>query len=192
MTKPRKANPDAILDAAAELFASRQFHEVRLDDIAASAHVGKGTLYLYWRSKEDVYLAIIRRGFAAVLDRIRDHPASSQADAWQSLEAIVEALVEFAFKYPGVYRIMRSGILTPEDADIQRVRGLLVEKIVEALQRGIASGVLEDESPELTAQYVLSFVRGAVLYPPEGLTPESLRQHMMRLLRRGLGKEARP
>jgi hypothetical protein len=69
-------------------------------------------------------------------DRIRDHPASSQADAWQSLEAIVEALVEFAFKYPGVYRIMRSGILTPEDADIQRVRGLLVEKIVEALQRG--------------------------------------------------------
>ncbi len=192
MTKPRKANPDAILDAAAELFASRQFHEVRLDDIAASAHVGKGTLYLYWRSKEDVYLAIIRRGFAAVLDRSRDHPATSQADAWQSLEAIVEALVEFAFKYPGVYRIMRSGILTPEDADIQRVRGLLVEKIVEALQRGIASGVLEDESPELTAQYVLSFVRGAVLYPPEGLTPESLRQHMMRLLRRGLGKEARP
>lgn len=192
MTKPRKANPDAILDAAAELFASRQFHEVRLDDIAASAHVGKGTLYLYWRSKEDVYLAIIRRGFAAVLHRIRDHPASSQADAWQSLEAIVEALVEFAFKYPGVYRIMRSGILTPEDADIQRVRGLLVEKIVEALQRGIASGVLEDESPELTAQYVLSFVRGAVLYPPEGLTPEILRHHMMRLLRRGLGKEARP
>jgi len=192
MTKPRKANPDAILDAAAELFASRQFHEVRLDDIAASAHVGKGTLYLYWRSKEDVYLAIIRRGFAAVLDRIRDHPASSQADAWQSLEAIVEALVEFAFKYPGVYRIMRSGILTPEDADLQRVRGLLVDKIVEALRRGIASGVLEDESPELTSQYVLSFVRGAVLYPPEGLTPESLRHHMMRLLRRGLGKEPRP
>ena len=69
---------DAILDAAADLFARRPFHEVRLEEIAANAKVGKGTVYLYWTSKEDVYLAVVRRGFAAVVKRVeRELPICS-------------------------------------------------------------------------------------------------------------------
>ena len=82
MTAHKPNRQDDILDAAADLFASRAFHEVRLDDIAARAHISKGTVYLYWSSKEEVYLAVIRRGFAAVLDRLFAESAVAPPSSW--------------------------------------------------------------------------------------------------------------
>lgn len=190
MTRPRTANPNDILDAAADLFAASHFHEVRLEDIAAKAGVGKGTVYLYWKSKEEVYLAIIRRGFAAVLARIeRDlqtDTLTSSNGTWQNIETIIAAIVEFAFTYPGVYRIMRSGVVKAEDDELQQTREALVGKITDVLSCGVASGELADTCPSLTAQYILSFVRGALLYSPPGLTPEILAAHMTGLLRHGI------
>lgn len=190
MSRPRTANPDDILNAAADLFASRPFHEVRLEDIAARAHVGKGTVYLHWESKEAVYLAIIRRGLAAVVERVERELRSGPAETWTRIAAIIDAMIDFAHAYPGVYRIMRSGSMTPEDADLQHQRARLVDRIVGVLRDGVASGELNDPAPELTAQYILSFVRGALLYPPPGLTPRMLRDHILHVLRRGIGNDS--
>jgi hypothetical protein len=56
------------------------------------------------------------------------------------------------------------------------------------LREGTRSGELDDPHPELTTQFILSFVRGAVLYPPEGMTREALTCHILRLLRSGIGR----
>lgn len=186
---PNKA--DGILSAAAELFATKPFHEVRLDDIAAAAHVGKGTVYLYWTSKEEVYLAIIRRGFKAVCERIERELPGCHGFCWDEVHVIVAALVDFAFAYPGVYRIMRMATLTPEDPELQGMRNALTDRVERVLTAGVASGDVVDACPALTTQYLLSFVRGAALYPPAGLTPELLRDHLINLLRRGLGPGAK-
>lgn len=188
MSRPRIANPDEILAAAAALFATRPFHEVRLDDVAAAAEVGKGTLYLYWHSKEDLYLAIIRQGFSQAVQRVDAHLAAEKGDSLSRLAAIIDSLVDFAFTYPDVYRIMRSGILTPEDPELQRLRATLVDRIVRVLKQGVKAGEIDDPCPALTAQYVLSFVRGALLYPPQGLTPRSLKAHLQRVLTRGIAR----
>lgn len=179
--------PDQILDAAAELFASRQFHEVRLEDIAARARVGKGTVYTYWKSKDEVYLAMIRRGFAAVNARLdRDLPGCG-TDCWSQIRIILQAVIDFAFSHPGVFRIMRSGSLTPEDPDLQHTRRLLTDRIEACLRAGVNAGQIRDTDPRLTTQYLLSFVRGAMLYPPHDLTRDSLLEHMFALLQRGIG-----
>jgi AcrR family transcriptional regulator len=178
--------PDQILDAAADLFATREFHEVRLEDIAARAHVGKGTVYLYWKSKEEVYLALIRRGFAAVNARLdRDLPGCGP-DCWSQLRTILDAVIDFSLSHPGVYRLMRGGTLTAEDPELQRTRSLLSDRIESCLRAGNAAGQIHDSDPRLTTQYLLSFVRGVMLYPPPDLTRESLRDHMFTLLRQGL------
>lgn len=187
MSKQKPNKQDEILEAAADLFASKAFHEVRLDDIASQAKVGKGTVYLYWTSKEEVYLAVIRRGFASVLERLDRELLESSGGAWEKISAVVSGLVGFAYQHPGVYRIMRSGILTPDDAGIQQVRAALAERVTTVLREGTASGELKDPYPELTTQFILSFVRGAVLYPPPGMTREVLVCHMLRMLRSGIG-----
>lgn len=50
-----------ILDAAEAAFGRREFDEVTTDDIAAGAGVGKGTLYRYFPTKEDLYAATLLR-----------------------------------------------------------------------------------------------------------------------------------
>src|SRR5262245_59330110 len=61
-----------ILDAAARLFAGNHFHAVRMEDISTEADVGKGTLYRYFRDKEELYLALLSRAARQIQDRIHE------------------------------------------------------------------------------------------------------------------------
>ena len=185
--RPNPEKLDDILQAAAKLFAAKPFHEVRLDEIAGEAGVGKGTLYVYFESKDDLYIRLIRDGFGRVVGRVRDGLAQARG-AREQLEVIANELVEFAFSYPDLFRVMRSGTFTADDPELQRSRRELAEQIAAVLRQGTSEGMLDDPFPELTTQFILSFVRGAALYPPRGLTREALRAHLLRVLMQGIGR----
>ena len=61
-----------IIDAAIQLFAERPFHEVRMEDIAARAQVAKGTLYLHYKDKEDLFLGIMNDGLQSLVERLEE------------------------------------------------------------------------------------------------------------------------
>lgn len=184
------AKRQEILDAAARLFAARPFHEVRLDDVAAEARIGKGTIYLYFEDKEGLYLSLIREGMSRLVSAVEAQMENPCADVWDRLAAAAEGLIGFASRFPDLFRVMRSGALTADDPELQRSRRELSGLIERAIRDGNEAGQTADPWPELTTQFVLSFVRGAVLYPPEGLTAATLRHHLMGVLRRGIAKEA--
>ncbi len=60
--REKEQRRDEILSAAQALFFSKGLQTATMDEIAARAEVSKGTLYLYYRSKEDLYLAVHMRG----------------------------------------------------------------------------------------------------------------------------------
>ena len=189
MQRPDEAKRRLILDTATRLFATRPFHEVRLDDVAAAAGLGKGTLYIYFASKEALYLALIREGFAEMVEHaLRE--SSAAGCAWQRLRSIVRGLIAFGSKYPDLYRVMRSGMLTPEDPQLLQTRAKLNEIIQGALETGIRAGEIEDPHPDITAQFIPAFVRGALLFPAANLTPAMLEGHIMRVLQRGVSRKA--
>jgi AcrR family transcriptional regulator len=98
----RSADPSKaprIIDSAAQLFAERPYHEVRMDDIAASAGVAKGTLYLHFRDKEALYLALIEDGMRRQLSDIHAH-LDDVSDPFDKLRFIVHAVVGFFDKFP--------------------------------------------------------------------------------------------
>jgi AcrR family transcriptional regulator len=71
----RTADPvktQRIIDAAAQLFAERHYHEVRMDDIAAKASVAKGTIYLHFKDKDNLYQALALDSLKKLSKRIRD------------------------------------------------------------------------------------------------------------------------
>src|SRR5215207_8485134 len=81
---------DKILGAAARLFATHRFHEARMEDIAAAAGVGKGTLYRYFKDKEELYLGLLARAAEDIL--ARQHAAvSAHACPRRRLVAFVAA-----------------------------------------------------------------------------------------------------
>src|SRR4051794_9706402 len=85
---------DKMLDAAARLFGSQRFHEVRMEDIAAEAGVGKGTIYRYFDDKEELYLALVARSSRQYVEGLREkmHAASG---ARARLVAMVDHIISF-------------------------------------------------------------------------------------------------
>src|SRR5205807_6866797 len=69
---------EKILSVAARLFAKQRFHEARMEDIAAAAEVGKGTLYRYFKDKEELYTALLARASEQMSQRLRE--AAGQAE----------------------------------------------------------------------------------------------------------------
>src|SRR6476646_1435773 len=63
---------DAILRAAIDVFAERGYFNAQVADVARSAGVGAGTVYLYFRSKDDLLISIFERGMKEALAEGRD------------------------------------------------------------------------------------------------------------------------
>jgi AcrR family transcriptional regulator len=190
MQRPDEAKRRQIMDAAARLFANREFHEVRLEDVADAAKVGKGTLYVYFSSKDALYLALIREAFGELL-QVAVSGVSHGQDVWEQLRTVVRGVIRFGMAYPDLFRVMRRALPGPEDPAIQEMRCRLTSAIEQILADGNRSGRIDDPHPEITSQFFLSFIRGVLMYPPAGMTAEVLEEHMLRVVRRGIGKEAR-
>ena len=195
-----------ITDAAVRLFAQRPFHEVKLDDVAAAARVGKGTLYLYFKNKHDLYVTLIQDGFAELVDGLREQLAGGaddadhgdggrngngpRVDAWQALERVVGELARFATSHPDLYELMRSVPLSKVRLGKRRQ---LTDLIEHTIRRGTRAGVMCDPNPALTATFIPAMVRAAMLFGPKNVAADELAAHILRLLGKGLSrKEGRP
>lgn len=183
--RPDEAKRREILTVAARLFARRPFHEVKLDEVAAEAGVGKGTLYCYFTSKEDLYFSIVESGFQSVVDEIRVALSQSHDSAWEQLSGIVRQLVAFGGANPDITQIMRTASQSLEPR-IRPIRAELSELIRAVIEHGVAAGELIDRQPALTAQYIPAFIRAARLYGPRDLPDEALADHFLHILGRGL------
>ncbi|GGG15639.1 TetR/AcrR family transcriptional regulator [Paenibacillus abyssi] len=62
---------NAILDAAYRLFGTRGYYETKMSDIAEEAGIAKGTLYLYFSSKEELFTAMTKRDFDGFIHQLR-------------------------------------------------------------------------------------------------------------------------
>jgi AcrR family transcriptional regulator len=179
-----------ILAAAAGLFATKPFHEVKLDHIAAKAKLGKGTIYLYFESKEDLYVGLLLDGMENLLGELEAKVKDSDARGpWEEIEAIVDALLQFGRGFPHLYTLLRAGVAT-SDERLEAKREELAALCTRVIRRGVRSGDLVDPHPELTAQYLLSFCRVAILYAPPSVSPAKLRKHILRVLGRGIRGDA--
>src|SRR5215468_10261708 len=78
-----------ILEAARKVFAQKGFSAATVDDIAASAGVAKGTIYLYYESKRDIYFAALKFGIEQMYSMLTDklNTVSSPEDKLRTLIA---------------------------------------------------------------------------------------------------------
>ncbi|WP_072379641.1 TetR/AcrR family transcriptional regulator [Novosphingobium sp. NDB2Meth1] len=82
---------EALLDAAAEMFAAKGYDGTSIRDIAGAVGMLPGSLYYHFKSKEDLLIAVYRKGVARFEAAIDQALASTGADPWQAIEAACAA-----------------------------------------------------------------------------------------------------
>jgi AcrR family transcriptional regulator len=85
----KEARPDEILAAALESFAERGFAATRLEDVAARAGISKGTLYLYFAGKEELFEAVVRAMLLPNLERVEELAATYEGPSAELLERLL-------------------------------------------------------------------------------------------------------
>jgi AcrR family transcriptional regulator len=105
--RERERRKEEILDAAQRVFVEKGLTIATVDDIAAAAELGKGTLYLHFESKEDIYLALMMRGLR-LLYSVFGEIISHETSVVKILHRLEKAYVEFFNTQRHYFRMLNS------------------------------------------------------------------------------------
>ncbi len=151
-----EARPGELVQAALELFVERGYSSTRLDDVAQRAGVSKGTIYLYYGSKEELMRAAIRLAVQPKLQFAEEAMERSDHSTRELLRMIVTNWLQDYFDSPGSPSRGILKLLVSECRNFPELGHFYVEEVVQRgrgfwlklLQRGIDRGELRAINPE--------------------------------------------
>jgi TetR/AcrR family transcriptional regulator len=146
-TREKERRRKAILDAAKQLFFEQGFTSTTMDQIAGLVELSKGTLYLYFKSKEELYISLLVEGL--VLRNQAFRAAIKNETLWQAnVRAIGWAFFQFSRDYSQFFNIIfqfQHGELTAQISDrlyqrcVKEATGCLAY-LAGAVADGVAAG----------------------------------------------------
>ena len=165
---------ERILNSAAELFAEREFDLVLIDDVAAHAGVGKGSVYRQFRSKEELYAAAVISGFAELKREIRTALAGSTSMRDQVATVMRHAL-KFFWSRREFFALLRDPKALPpsQERQYRAERNDLSRLISEVLDDGVRRGAMKSGiDTRIAAESLLGMIRGFNRYGREYTSPD--------------------
>jgi AcrR family transcriptional regulator len=164
---------EKILAAASRLFGAQRFHEVRMEDVAAEAEVGKGTLYRYFHDKEELYIALLARCSEEYLKHIEQVVAGAGSPRAR-LEAVVEAIIEHFDRQPNLLNlIMRAEVMTEGGREFpwQEARDRTPRLIMDLFHEAEARREFTVRDPGLATWILLGGIRAVIRFGPQPRVP---------------------
>ncbi len=153
-----------ILAAGRKLFSEKGLYECRVEEITERADIGKGTLYQYFRSKEELVFAVVQMGFADVAQRTTER-TGRVASFEEIVSAIVESHLAFFAENPDLLKILHQvrGILKFNRPEWRPLRGILeghLEELATDLRRGVPNRGLSRPRARELANLLFGSVSG--------------------------------
>lgn len=155
-----------ILRAAETIFTRHDFHEVLMEDVAHECGVGKGTLYRYFPSKHDLYLAVMFEGIGALRDDLQV-ALRKPGEPAEKIKYIVRCILSHFWDRRFFFALIHRNEDKPQDPDGRewlRRRAEIVDIVQRTLEEAIAAGHMRALSPRIAAEMLLGMVRGVNRY----------------------------
>lgn len=152
-----------ILVAARRIFATKGFRDATVDDIAAEAGIAKGTVYLYYPSKKEMYLAALKQGLEEL--RQRTGAAMQAANGAQAkLRAFVRTRMEYAEANRDFFRIYHSefGNLT-NDSEFQQLYLQQAKTLEAVLHTASKKGEIRRIRADFSAFLIYDMVKAVMI-----------------------------
>ena len=160
--REKEARREEIINAAERIFFEKGLAQATMDEVAEAAELSKGTLYLYYKSKEDLYLTVAMRGSEILCDMIENVIASG-APTLKLLEEIGEAYYEYFKKdrnYFRMYYFFENPQVQSQVSSEMREICLQCDRriwdiVIGVIQRAIDEGLLRKDVDPLEAGVML-------------------------------------
>jgi AcrR family transcriptional regulator len=157
----KEARPGELINAALDLFVEKGFSATRVEEVAARAGVSKGTLFLYFPSKEDLFKAVVRENIAKQFptwnEEFNNFEGSSgdmlryaMVSWWERIgqtraSGITKLVMSEAQNFPEMANFYQDEVIKPGNALIRRI-----------LDRGVARGEFRQLDTEQTVHAVVA------------------------------------
>lgn len=149
--------PRQIVDAALAVFGEHGLAASRLDDIAKRAGLSKGTIYLYFPNKEELFREVVRQTVVAQIEEAERDFGASKGSATEALTAVMRGYWTFVRSpaFAPLFRLIHAEIHNfPDLAQFyeQEVVGRKQRLFAAVIRRGVESGEFRDVDPMLAAR----------------------------------------
>ena len=157
----KEARPGELLDAALDLFVEKGFSATRVEEVAVRAGVSKGTLFLYFQSKEDLFKAVVRENIANKFPTWQEELITFEGTSaellryalfswWERIgntraSGITKLVMSEAQNFPEIAEFYQEEVIKPGNAMIRRI-----------LERGLESGEFRDIDLEQAVHIIVA------------------------------------
>ena len=170
--RERERRRQQIIVAAKRVFSKKGFSRATMEDIANEAELSPGTLYLYFKNKDELYASLSLRILQYLLVRLEHLNNETPLDIEERISGLKEALYDLYEFDPliliNMFRLQSSELLknlTPGLlSEIKELSKRSLSEMAKLFQEGVQDGVLIDRPPIAIADTVWSMFSGVVLW----------------------------
>ena len=145
---------EKILKAAEKEFSRRGFHGTQISHIIQTAGVARGTFYLYFKSKEEVFQELLKRVVQDIKEKIK--PVDPSREVIPQIKQNIANVGEYVLRNKDLARIVLFRSCEPEYARItEEFFEEIVQLVKQTLEKGIEMGILKPINTELIARVIV-------------------------------------
>ena len=161
-----------IMVAAKRVFSDKGFNKATMEDIAQEAELSPGTLYLYFKNKEELYASLSLRILQYLLIRVEHVNDDKEADPEEKLKALMDAMYDVYEFDPliiiNMFHLQSSETLrnlSPQlMEEIKHLSRQSLGAIAKIFEKGVEQGLFYDRHPVALADTFWAMFSGVVLW----------------------------
>ncbi|MDP4145876.1 MAG: TetR/AcrR family transcriptional regulator [Bacillota bacterium] len=162
--KERRAREEAIINAAEKVFSSTGYNETSMEEIAKESQFTRKTIYQYFTDKEDLYFAVIIRGFQTLLRYFQEDIKKGNT-GFENLQGLASAYYRFYKDFPKTFNLMSYvGYIKSSNNNITRrqtfneINSSIVNEVAKVIEQGKIDGSIRKDLDTMSITYSAEFL----------------------------------
>lgn len=153
-----------ILSAAIRVFAKNGYHNTEVKRIAEVTGIAKGTVYLYFQTKQDLFMAVVTHAVESLAERI-DAEVQGAAEPVEKIKAVVRAYFRFFDEEGALVEILtqeRTGSFRRAEQAYCRMFAKNAWRLEKIIREGVAQGTFRPLKPRQSARILANLLTGTI------------------------------
>ena len=151
-SNPTQETRERILEAAVTVFASKGYHDTKVDDIVAESQTSKGSFYFYFPSKQDIFLALVDT-FADLLEKQLRSRLASESSGMARVDLALRVCLETFGQYRGLAKIALVQA-TGLGLAFEEKRRAVNDRFIEIIKTNLNDAIQDGSIPPLDTEVV--------------------------------------